>query len=225
MLLKKITDIPGGIKLFLKNVWLLISFEPVNKPFFSFLCGIFSLIIYSAASACLIRLHIISSGILYIDKSNMLSVCTSADTLLLALLFLIIMTYCALFEIGGLLHSYSMAQVGRGTDIWSMMIVGLRTCIKTLHPRNWLMILFVMVLFPLTGLITLSNIAYKLKIPAFVELGIAANPLFSVSFNIVYILLVITEIAVFFSINVYVLEKKSFSGAVLTAGDSAEGVY
>ncbi len=29
-------------------------------------------------------------------------------------------------------------------------MVGLRTCYKTLHPRNWLMILFVMVLFPMT---------------------------------------------------------------------------
>ena len=72
------------------------------------------------------------------------------------------------------------------------------------------MILFVMVLFPMTGLITLSNIACKLTIPSFIELNIAANPLFAASFSIFYILLVIAEIAVFFSINIYVLQKKNF---------------
>ncbi len=89
-------------------------------------------------------------------------------------------------------------------------MVGLRTCYKTLHPRNWLMILFVIVLFPITELITLSNIAYKLKIPSFVELGIAARPLFAVSFEIIYVFLIIAEIAVFFSINIYVLQKHNF---------------
>ncbi len=181
--MNRITDIAREIKLFLKNVWLLLSFDPFDKPAFSFLCGIFSLILCNLVKGGFSRLFIISKGIKYIDKSNMLSVCTSFDTLLLVLLFLIIMTFCALFEIGGLLHSFSMAQVGRRTDIWSMMMVGLRTCYKTLHPRNWLMILFVLVLFPLTELITLSNIAYKLKIPSFVALGIAARFVRSLTTN------------------------------------------
>ncbi len=208
--MKKITDIVKEIKLFLKNVWLLLSFDPFIKPVFSLLCGIFSLIICNAVRSGFTRIFIISRGVKYIDKGNMVSVGTSFDTLLLALLFVIIMTFCALFEIGGLLHSFSMAQVGRSTDIWSMMMVGLRTCYKTLRPRNWLVILFVIVLFPLTELITLSNIAYKLEIPSFIKLGIDARPLFAASFNITYIILIIAEIAVFFSKNIYVLQKLDF---------------
>ena len=170
----------------------------------------FSLIISNAVRGAVGKIIMLSEGIRYIDSGNMLSVCTSFATLLPTLLFLIVMTFCALFEIGGLLHAFSMAQVGRRTDIWSMMMVGLRTIYKTLRPRNWLMILFVIVLFPLTALITLSNIAYKVDIPAFVRLGIAARPLFAVSFNVVYFLLILVEIVVFFSINFYVLQKKTF---------------
>ncbi len=210
MTLNRMNDIAREIKLFLKNVWLLLSFDPVNKPVFSFFCGVFSLIIYNLVRAGLSKLFIMVKGVRYIDKGNMVPVCTSFVTLLLVLLFLIIMTYCALFEIGGLLHSFSMSQVGRRTDIWSMMMVGYRTCYKTLHPRNWAVILFVMILFPLTRLITLSNIAYKLKIPSFIWLGIAARPLFTVSFYVVYFFLILIEITVFFSINIYVLQKKSF---------------
>ena len=199
-----------NIGLFFRNVWLLLSFDPVDKPLFSFICGVLSLIICTQVKNGFYRLLINLRGIKYIDKGNMVSVGASFDTLFLLFVFLIIMTFCALFEIGGLLHSFSMAQVGRKTDIWSMMMVGLRTCEKTLHPRNWLMILFVMILFPLTGLVTLSNIAYKVKIPSFIEIGIAAKPSFSISFNIVYSLLVIAEIAMFLSINIYVLTKKNF---------------
>ncbi len=210
MILYRLKDAVREIKLFLKNEWLLFSFDPLDKPVFSFLCGIFSLIICNLMKGAYCRLLIFFRGIKYIDKGNMLSMCTSPDTLLLALLFLTVMTFFALFEIGGLLHSFSMAQVGRRTGIWSMMMVGLRTVRKTLHPRNWLVLLFVIVLFPLTELITLSNIAYKMKIPSFVALGIAARPLFAVLFNIFYLVLVIIEIAVFFSINIYVLQEKSF---------------
>ncbi len=104
--MNRITDLLREIKLFLRNVWLLLSFDPFNNFAFSFLCGIFALIICSLVKSGLCRLFIISSGIKYIDKSNMFSVCTSFNTLLLALLFMIIMTFCALFEIGGLLHFF-----------------------------------------------------------------------------------------------------------------------
>ena len=56
MMIDKLTDTAGEIKLFLKNVWLLFSFDPFNKPFFSLLCGIFSLMIYRTASDGFIRL-------------------------------------------------------------------------------------------------------------------------------------------------------------------------
>ncbi len=131
-------------------------------------------------------------------------------TVILVLLFLIIMTYTALFEIGGLLHSFSMAQVGRETDIWSMIAAGAKTCRKTLSPRNWPVLLFVMILFPITGLLSLSNAAYKVKIPLFVELGIEARPLFATVFTILYLFMILAEIGVLFSINIYVLREKSF---------------
>lgn len=94
-------DTVRGIKLFLKNVWLYFTFDPLNKLIFSVLCGLFSLIICNLAKGGFYRLLILSRGIKYIDKGNMLSVCTSFDTLLLALLFMIIMSFCALFEISG----------------------------------------------------------------------------------------------------------------------------
>ena len=198
------------ITLFFRNVWMLLAVDPLHKFIFSFSCAVFSLFAAEVMRNAFSRVLIDLVGIRYIDKSNVIEVCSSPVTVILILLFLIIMTYTALFEIGGLLHSFSMAQIGRETDIWSMIAAGARTCRKTLSPNNWPVLLFVIVLFPVTGILTLSNAAYKVKIPLFVELGIEARQLFAVSFIIVYLIMVLVEIAVLFSINIYVLRETSF---------------
>ena len=203
-------NILSGIKLFIRNVWMILAVDPLSKFIFSFSCAVFSLFAAEVMRNAFSRVLIDLEGVRYIDKSNMLKVCTSPVTVILILLFLIIMTYTALFEIGGLLHSFSMAQIGRKTDIWSMIAAGAKTCRKTLSPRNWPVLLFVMVLFPLTGILSLSNAAYKVKIPLFAELGIEARPLFANSFKIAYLIMILVEIGVLFSINIYVLREKSF---------------
>ena len=75
--MKRIADIVREIKQFLKNVWLLLSFDPFIKPAFSILCAIFSLILCNAAKGGFCRLLTLIRGVRYIDKGNMLSVCTS----------------------------------------------------------------------------------------------------------------------------------------------------
>ena len=203
-------DILSGIKLFIRNVWMLLAADPLCKLIFSFSCAVFSLFTAEVMRIAFSRVLTDLEGVRYIDKSNMIKVCTSPVTVLLILMYLIIMTYSALFEIGGLLHSFSMTQIGRKTDIWSMTAVGAKTCRKTLSPRNWPVLFFVMVLFPLTGIISLSNAAYKVRIPLFIELGIAARPLSAAFFITVYLIMILVEIGVLFSINIYVLREKSF---------------
>ena len=200
----------SGIRLFIRNVWMILAVDPLCKIIFSFSCAFFSLFAAEVMRIAFSRALTDLVGVRYIDKSNMIEVCTSPVTVLLILLFLIIMTFTALFEIGGLLHSFSMTQIGRKTDIWSMIAAGAKTCRKTLSPRNWPVLLFVMVLFPLTGILSLSNAAYKVKIPLFVELWIEERPLFAASFKIVYLIMILAEIGVLFSINIYVLREKSF---------------
>ena len=198
------------IRLFISDVWRLLAVDPLTKIIFSFSCAVFSLFAAEVMRFAFSRVLIAAEGIRYVDKSNMLKVCLHPVTVILILLFLIIMTFTALFEIGGLLHSFSMAQIGRKTDIWSMVAAGARTCRKTLHPRNWPVLLFVMVLFPVTGIISLSNAAYKVNIPLFVILGIEARPLFAAAFRVLYLILILIEIGVLFSINIYVLRETSF---------------
>lgn len=65
------------IRLFFRNVWMLLAVDPLHKVIFSFSCAVFSLfaadVIRNAFSRILVELE----GVRYIDKSNMMRVCTS----------------------------------------------------------------------------------------------------------------------------------------------------
>ncbi|MCR5095237.1 MAG: hypothetical protein K6A70_00680, partial [Erysipelotrichaceae bacterium] len=69
-----------NIRLFFRNVWLLLSFDPLDKPFFSFICGVFSLVICTQSKNAFYRLLIDLRGIIYIDKENMITIGTSCRT-------------------------------------------------------------------------------------------------------------------------------------------------
>ena len=88
---------------------MILAVDPLHKIIFSFSCAVFSLFIAEVTSNAFFRVLVRMEGVKYIDKSNMLKVCASPVTLILGLLFLVVMTFTALFEIGGLLHSFSMA--------------------------------------------------------------------------------------------------------------------
>ena len=71
---------------------MILAVDPLNKVIFSFLCAVLSLFAAEVMRNAFSRVLIDLKGIRYIDKSNMIEVCTSPVTVILALLFLIIMT-------------------------------------------------------------------------------------------------------------------------------------
>lgn len=89
------------IKLFIGNVWMILRVDPLHKVIFSFSCAVFSLFAAGLMRSSFSRVLVDLEGVRYIDKTNMIAVCASPVTVLLILLFLIIMTYTALFEPDG----------------------------------------------------------------------------------------------------------------------------
>ncbi len=113
----------SGIRLFIRNVWMLPAADLPGRFIFSFSCPVFSLFTAEVMRSAFSRILIGLEGVRYMDRSNMTKVCTYPVTLLLVLLFLIIMTYSALFEIGGLLHAFSMT-VNYATSFLSVLLGG-----------------------------------------------------------------------------------------------------
>ena len=195
---------------FLKNILLLFRQNPKELALFLLFCAVFTLLGTALLKNVLIALMMKVSGTSYITPDNLKAVVLHPASLLLLFFFALIVTLFSLFEIAGLLHAFSMAQVGRDTNLNSMFMAGLRTCRETLKPQNWPLMLFIMVLLPLTKVLPLSSSTAKLILPGFVNQTINYTRSLRVAYGVFYVALCIFIVVYIFSINIFVLQKTGF---------------
>ncbi len=210
----RIFDFFQHFVLFLKNILLFFKAELREIILFTLLCMIISIASLQLLNDVISFLYTSLTGFKFVNLGNIAEVARSPVTYLSLLLYLIPSTFLAIFEISGLLHAYSMSQVGRDTTLLNMVMAGYRVCKKTLNPKNWLIIPFLIVLFPLTGVLTLSSAGYKAAIPYFILQWIESNRVTNRLYIAFYILLLVIELIYIFSINIYVLQDVSFPKAL-----------
>ncbi len=195
---------------FLRDIAFLLKNSFKEVLIFTLFCAITSMVSLHYVKNIIFDLIMKLNHTTYITTGNLKEVFTNPGSLLLFALLAVFSTFSALFEIAGLLHAFSMAQVGRDTNFGSMMAAGFRTCIKALNPRNWLVIIFIMILFPLTKALPVSSTTFKLIIPGFITQIIGYTKLYSRLYNIFYLLLIASMIVYIFSINIFVLQRCDF---------------
>ena len=215
------TDIRNSLRSFYQNLKVFLSnlllFFRTNLSLilaFDILCAFVSAVCLHAANLFLSRLFVRITGFSFLNFGNIAAFARNPFSYLFILLFLITATFFSLFEISGLLHAYSMAQIGRSPDLFGMITVGLNTCRKTINPKNWPVIIYLIVLLPITGILTLSSAGYKLSIPYFILQGIESNPSYSWIYYIIYSILLAVELIYIYAIHIYVMEDVSFPEAM-----------
>lgn len=195
---------------FLKNIFMLFRYNFGEISFFVFSCAIITLSLTALAKSIFLNSVMFFNGVTYIAPNNLLSIIRSIPTILLFIIFQIIVTFFALFEIGGLLHAFSMSQIGRNTNIASMCYFGYNACKRALHPKNWLIIVFVIVLLPLTKVLPVSTSTFKVILPGFVSQTIDYTQSYTIIYNVAYTLLLCGMVVYVFAIKIFVLEKTDF---------------
>lgn len=196
--------------LFMKNVIILFRQNFKEVMLFILFCTVVTAVISNTLKNLLLNAMMNVSGQTFIAPVNMRQVFLNPISIIMALVFAIVVMLFSLFEIAGLLHAFSMAQVGRETNLSSMFMAGLRACRKALLPQNWLIIIFVMILFPLTKVMPLSGSTVKLILPGFVNQTIDYTTSLYILYNVIYLALIIFLTVYIFSINSFVMQKTSF---------------
>ena len=199
-----------GFLSFLKNVLILFKQDFREVMLFILFCTVFTATATYFLKEFMLQSMMRYSNTTYIATSNWREVFFNPVSLVIMIVFAVIITLFSLFEIAGLLHVFSVAQIGRDTNLTSMFMAGLRACRKALHPKNWLLILFVLVLFPLTKVLPLSGSTFKLILPGFVNQTIDYTSSLSILYNVLYIFLIVFLTFYIFSINSFVMQKKTF---------------
>lgn len=213
----------SGFRIFLKTLVLCFKQDLAEILIFTCLCTVASIVLTWSLDFLLTHMFTDLSGFSYINKGNMYDAARSPFFIMYVYLFFFASAFFSLFEIAGLLHAYSMAQVGRETNLTSMIAAGLRTCRKTLNPKNWGVILYLMVLLPIAGVLTLSSAGFKMYVPYFILQGIEADPTTNLIYRIVYALLLFMVLVYLFAINIYVLQDVTFTSALRRSRQLGKG--
>ncbi len=214
----------SGFKLFLKNILLFFSQKYArNILLFTLLCSFVSIVGGWYQDNIISALFTRLTGFSFVNMGNMVEVAMSPLTYIALYAVLIFATFFSLFEIGGLLHVYSMAQVGRDTNFVNMIAAGFRTCKRTLNPKNWGVVIFLIILMPLAGILPLSGAGYKAAIPYFITQGIQTNPKFKYLSYMAYAMLLFGVLIYLFAIVVYVMEDITFTKALKRSRKLGQG--
>ena len=195
---------------FLKKVLILFKQNFKEVMLFILFCSAFTMMVTSALKAVLIKAIMNVSGVTYIVPVNLKQVFLSPASIIMMTVFAIVITFMSLFEIAGLLHAFSMGHIGRDTNIPSMFMAGFRACRKALNPKNWLITVFILVLFPLTRVLPLSSSTFKLILPGFVDQTIDYTASLKLMYRVIYVLLILGLTVYLFSINSFVMQKNTF---------------
>ena len=210
MLKRRVAEYFQGFGHFFKRVLLLFTQDYVETALFLLFCTIITAASTSLLKKLLVKAMMWVSGVTYIAPVNLRQVLLNPLSIIMMLIFAVIVTLMSLFEIAGLLHTFSVAQAGRETNLTCMFMAGFRACWKALNPRNWPIMIFILVLFPLTKLLPLSGSTFKLILPGFVNQTIDYTKWLNVLYIVLYWVLILFLAVYIFSVNGFVLQKESF---------------
>lgn len=210
---------------FIKNLFILFKYNSKEVIGFLFVCNTFSVISTLILRNAVLELLMLMSGTTYIVPVNLKEVFLNPGSVLVLILFSILVMLMNFFEIAGLMHAFAMSQVKKNTTVISMFMCGFRTCKKCLYPKNWLLIVFVIVLLPMAKYLPLSGSTLKLVFPGFVNQTIEYTNSLKIVYRIGYILLISFLTVYIFSINAFVLQRRNFLRSCQQSRQVAKGNY
>ena len=209
----------------ISEAWYLIksSFKTVLP--FLVLYSVFNIIATWVGTTVFLRLGMMIYGITYISPDNIKGFFAFPGTIVLAIVESVYLALIQIVEIGGVMHAYSMARIGKKASVKGMIESGIRHGFRTFKPHNWPVVLFILVLMPLTSFFSLSFSTFDAVIPGFVKDFILANNVYRMIYIIVYFTLCLLEILWIFALNYYLLVENDFIKAIRNSIKLIKGRY
>lgn len=153
------------------------------------------------------------AGMKYISNDNIFNFLLKPTTLLIAVVILIALAMIMIVEITATVACYHASYYKQKISVADMFHIGFRSALRMFRGRNLLIIVYVLVLLPITSLTFISSYASSITIPDFVSSYIESNRYISVIIIIFLLGLSVIAVRWLFSIHFYVNENMSFKEA------------
>lgn len=198
-------NIKDSIKLFRFNMANVILFEFILKAAsFAVLIPLYSTFINLAVNL---------SGISYLTKETVKRFFQAPSTYALIFILFLFTAMCIIVDVSGISYAYHRANYMKKTSPFRMLLVGLRSAIRVLRPRNMPIFPFVLCYMPVIVNIVFDFMLLNIKAPYIVDL-VTVNAKVTVTVLALYALLLIYSLRYTFLLHIYNVEKVSFRKSI-----------
>lgn len=200
-----------------QNLFSLVGFEILYKLLLS-LAGIPMLL-------SLLQWSMDISGFHYLDNTTILPYLLKPATLGTLLLISILMTGLTMIEIQAVITCFHASYHHQNISMLSMLFAGLRKTKAIARRKNILLILFVLLIIPLTNTAAVSGMISSIHIPEFILDFILSHHLLSIMFMLLMAGLFMLSLRWALSLHAYTLQGKNFQQARKSSISLLKGKY
>ena len=145
-----------------------------------------------------------------ITNENLFDFIFNPVFIILFIFTIIIFSMIAVFEISGTIFTFEVSRQKKKTCLKDIVVYSAKKSIKLLNPKNWALIFFTVIIFPVFNIGTSSYISQYIKVPS----SVLENLLSSWVGDLILILIVIVLLVLFFRwtfiFQFYTLENLDF---------------
>lgn len=170
----------------------------------------------------LLNLSIMAAGVKYLGDDTLKIVLCNPVTIVGLLILFVIMAFYSLAEMMSVIIAYHSEQK---YSPWQLFILGLSRAKRIVKPKNFMLVIFVILIIPLTGSVVAGGFVSTIEIPEFIMTDIKEQLRFFIPFAIAIVFLTQLAIKWIFSLHCFSIEELDFKQATAKSRKMVRGNF
>ncbi len=196
---------------YFKTAFHLLKFNLKSIILFEVIYKLFAWAVFSPVLYRLLDLAMRLSGSTYLTNDNMKQFFLTPTTDLVMLLIFLLMSFYTLIDMSAMIFCFQESYFNRKTHVLDMLRNGVRSAGKIFRFRtNWLMLVFLLLVIPMTNISLISGYVSSVRLPGFVMDYINQRLWLIIVYTVGMLLLCWLCMKWLFSIHYYTLEDCTF---------------
>ncbi len=154
-----------------------------------------------------------NSGTIYLSTDNVFKILTNPISIVLLIILLLTLGFYVFFEFTATIICFDKSIRYKKIGIFQLIRLGLQKSIKILNLKNYLLMIFILLIIPLTNLTLTSGFIGELRLPDYILDFIKSNNILNILYIGLMIILYMLVIRWIFSIHEITLNRSSFKEA------------
>ncbi|SDZ89317.1 glycerophosphoryl diester phosphodiesterase [Eubacterium aggregans] len=197
----------GELRRYALNFWPLLLFEMLY-----YTVGSFGL---KPLNGLILNKALLYANLNYLQGSNLTTVASNPLVIAAALLLLFLNAFFILLEFTTVILCLYESHNGRRVQLFPLIATGIRRAAQIFEPKNWIAILFLLLILPFVDFGLSSNYFHGITIPGFIMSYIYEAPVLTLAFVALTLLLFLLALRILYAFHFFTLKGDSFIKSAL----------